>query len=305
MRTKTKSAQPDRHSRVRFLGAATGPFLYLLTLLVELTIGASVRWAIVYLALAIVGVFASVGLSGETCAWAAALTPICWSLLGVVLPGRGWVWGRRLGLRRPSSEEHSAIEAAVDVLRNVDPSTGETVTYWVLDSPLPFAAARGEAIVLGRPVIESASLPAVIAHELGHLESLDARLTEALNRLILWGDPLSLSSGEAPRTYEPAQAEDGRGGTPWALLRLIARLSGGSIAIRLFAPAWAAYWRGREYGADAHAAALGQGKELACFLRDQELALDKPAPGLLPERQHPPVALRIDRLEASSWGGSL
>lgn len=286
-----------------FFGVAGGLGLYVATLALELLIGASTRWLLAYLAAAIAADFVSVGLSGETCAWVAALTPIGWSLLGVVLPSRGWVWGRRLGLRRPSSEERSAIEGAVEILRSVGPGVGEAVIYRVLDRPLPFAAARGQALVLARPIVESPALPAVIAHELGHLDSLDARLTEALNRLCLWDDPLSLSEGD--EVGGPPRIHDSRGGALWALFRLVARLSGGSAGVRLLSPAWAAYWRAREYAADSHAASLGQAEDLASFLRDQELLLDRPAPGLLPQRQHPPVALRIERLEEASWGGSL
>jgi Zn-dependent protease with chaperone function len=70
---------------------------------------------------------------------------------------------------------------------------------YVLDDPLPSAAVRGTTVILSRGLLESASLAAVLAHELGHINSLDGHLTEALNRLALWDDPLAprrLGAGE-------------------------------------------------------------------------------------------------------------
>jgi Zn-dependent protease with chaperone function len=303
MHTQTSRPQISGRGGVAYLGTATGLLLYLGTLAIELLLGASTRCLLVYLAAAIAGGVVPLGLSGETCAWFAALAPVGWSLLGLLLPGRGWVWGRRLGLRRPSDEERSAIEVADETLRAIDPKLGRAIEYRVLDSAVPFAAARGRVIVLSRPVVEMTALTAVLAHERGHVDSLDARLTEALNRLSLWDDPLSLSSGHTDPAPPAAPFDDSRGAASWGLLRLIARLSGGNAAVRLLAPVWAAYWRTREYAADSYAVSLGQGEDLASFLCDQELALDVPAAGFLPDRQHPPVALRIEHLLGDQSGG--
>jgi Zn-dependent protease with chaperone function len=84
------------------------------------------------------------------------------------------------------------------------------------------------------------------------------------------------------------------------LLRWTLRLAGGSVAQRLLSPLWAAHWRAREYAADAYAAALGQAEDLAGYLADQEQPFDAPQPGLLFNLgEHPPVALRIERLVGS------
>jgi Zn-dependent protease with chaperone function len=155
-------------------------------------------------------------------------------------------------------------------------------------------------------MIESDALPAVMGHELGHVNTLDGRITEALNRLSLWDDPLSLSPTEGERRSEVVGDPDPHGAIPWALIRLIARLTGGTVALRLLAPAWAAYWRSREYAADSYAGSLGQAEDLASHLRDQEQVLDVPATGIVNDQQHPPVALRIERLlEEPSGGGSI
>jgi Zn-dependent protease with chaperone function len=305
MHTQTESAHVDRRSTAIFPGAASGIALYLLTLAVEVLLGASTRWLFVYLGAAIVGKMLPLGLSPEGWAWVAALAPLLWSILGFLLPGRGWVWGRRLGIRRPSDEEAALIDDAFDLLRAVAPELLTAGDYGVLDDPVPFAAVRGRIVILSRAVIECDALAAIMGHELGHINTLDGRLTEALNRLSLWDDPLSLSPTEGERS-EIVRNPDPRGALPWALMRLITRLTGGSVALRLLAPAWAAYWRSREYAADCYAGSLGQAEDLASYLRDQEQALDVPVTGIFNERQHPPVALRIERLlEEASGGGSI
>ena len=69
-------------------------------------------------------------------------------------------------------------------------------------------------------------------------------------------------------------------------------------------PLWAAHWRAREYAADAYAAALGQAEDLARHLADYELPFDVPQRRLLwSTSQHPPVALRVQRLREGFEGG--
>jgi Zn-dependent protease with chaperone function len=305
MHTQTESSQVDRRSRANFQSAASGFVLYLLTLAVEVLLGASTRWLLVYLGAAIVGALLPLGLSPEGWAWAVALAPVLWSILGLLLPGRGWVWGRRLGIRRPSDEEAAAIDDAFDLLRTVAPELPTAGEYAVLDDPVPFAAVRGRIVILSRAVIESDALAAIMGHELGHVNTLDGRLTEALNRLSLWDDPLSLSPSEGEGRGEVVSNPDPCGAIPWALMRLIARLTGGSVGVRLLGPAWSVYWRSREYAADSYAGSLGQAEDLAAYLRDQEQALDVPATGIFNDQLHPPVALRIERLEAAHGGGSI
>jgi Zn-dependent protease with chaperone function len=303
MSNSTESPQVGRPSRAIVPGAASGLLLYLLTLAVEVLLGGSIRWVLAYLGAAIVGDILPLGLSPEGWAWVVALAPLLWSILGFLLPGRGWVWGRRLGIRRPSDEEAAAIDDAFYLLQAVAPELSAAGEYAVLDDPVPFAAVRGRIVILSRAVIECDALAAIVGHKLGHVNTLDGRLTEALNRLSLWDDPLSLSPTEGERG-EFVSNPDPRGAIPWALMRLIARLTGGSVALRLLAPIWAAYWRSREYAADAYAGSLGQGEDLASHLRDQHQPLDLPDTGILfKEHQHPPVALRIERLLGRRQGG--
>ena len=298
MHSQPESAQEHPAGTAPILSAAAGLGLYLMTLAGEAMLGASARWLLLYLGAATVGTFVPLGLSAEAFAWIGALAPLVRSALALALPGRGRIWHRRLGARRPSAEESAAIDDALALLRSIDPGLGQPSIY-VLDNPLPAAAVRGRALVLTRAVVESELLAAVLGHELGHLSSLDGRLTDALERLTIWEDPLSphkdRSGGEGIREFDP----DPGGGLLWNCLRWLLCLAGGGTAHRVLAPPWAAYWRTREYAADAHAAALGQAEDLARHLTDFELVLDGPRPGIPFNRfEHPPVALRIDRLHA-------
>ncbi len=246
------------------------------------------------------GAFVPLGLSAEALAWLAASAPIAWSVAGLFRPGGGWVWGRRLGARRASAEEKLLIDDAIETLRGNDPELRDSLRFYVLDDPLPGAAVRGRTAILTRGLLESDSLAAVLAHEHGHADSLDGRLTEALQRLALWHDPLGPVRVERGGVAQVEYDDDHRGRLLWGLMRWSLRLAGGSFAQGLFAPLWAAHWRSREYAADGYAAALGQAEELARHLTDHVLPFDPPQARLLFNRsEHPPVALRIERLLAS------
>ena len=301
MHAQTESV-PEHRAAAASLHVATGLGLYCLTLAGEATLGAGVRWLLTYLGAAAASLFLPFGCGAEQLAWFAALAPLAWSLLGLVLPGRGWVWRRRLGARRPTAEEAMTVGEALELLRSADPSLPQRVDYYVLDDPLPAAAVRGRTLILSRGLIETDSLPPVLAHELGHADTLDGRLTEALNRLAIWDDPLgpqrAQGGGEAPVEFEQPG-----GGLLWGCARWVLRLAGGGFTQRLLDPLWAAHWRAREYAADAHAAALGQAEDLACHLTDYELPFDVPQRRLLwGASQHPPVALRVQRLREGFEG---
>ncbi len=296
MHAQTESHCERRAATASILSTATGLGLYFLTLAGEATLGAGVRWLLIYLGAAIVGAFVPLGLSAEVFAWIAALVPLAWSLFGLARPGRGWIWRRRLGARRPSAEETMVVGEALELLRSADPSFPQRIDYYVLDDPLPAAAVRGRALTLSRGLIESDSLAPVLAHELGHAESLDGRLTEALNRLAIWDDPLGPQRAEGGGEARVEFEEPG-GGLLWGCARWALRLSGGGFTQHLLSPLWAAHWRAREYAADAHAAALGQAEDLAQHLSDYELPFDAPQRRLFfNASQHPPVALRVERL---------
>lgn len=300
MHTQAESDRRYRRHPAPGLSAATGVGLFLLTLTGEGILGAGARWLLAYLGAAAAGAVIPLPLAAAQVAIAVAFAPLAWSVFGLLFPGRGSVWRRRLGARRPTSEEAMAIEDARQMLRGVDPSLPEASRVCVLDDPLPMAAARGLTVVLSRGLLESDAVPAVLAHELGHTRSLDGRLTEALERLEPWGDPLAPIDPRAGAEARAAFAAD-RGGLLLGCARWILRLAGGGCAERLLSPLWCAYWRRREYAADAHAASLGQAEDLARHLTDMELPFDVPHRRLLLNlAEHPPVAFRIERLLVSA-----
>ena len=305
MHTQTQNSSDRRTRRVAVGELLVGLPLYLLTLAGEAMLAGPVRWLLVYLGAAIGGAWIPFGPSAEALAWAGALMPIAFSAAALLRPGRGWVWGRRLGARRPTDEEAEKIAAALELLRGADPGLRAPVACYVLDAPSLAAGVRGRALILTPRLVESPSLAAVLAHELGHVSSLDGRLREALERLTLWGDPLGPPQAPRGREVSLEASVDSRGALLWGAMRWSLRLAGGGEGRALLAWFWAGYWRRREYAADAYAARLGQGGELARYLTDQGLPFDVPQPGLfLRAPEHPPVALRLERLRKQADEGS-
>jgi Zn-dependent protease with chaperone function len=299
MHTQTESAPEYRAGPASLAAAAAGLGLYCLTLSLEVLLGASVRWALVYLGAAIAGAIVPLGLSAELLAWIGAAAPLAYSVVALARPGQGRLWALRIGARRPSREEGEVLADALRLLDSCAPrhAAAEGVRIYVLDDPLPDAAVRGRALILSRRLLESEGLAAVLGHELGHAKSLDGRLTEALSRLVLWDDPLAPAERGGEAEWE---LRGKRGGLLWGLSRYALRFAGGGQAERLLGPLWAAHWRAREYAADAYAGSLAHGEDLARHLSDYEQVFDQPPVGLLTRAEHPPVSLRIERINAAA-----
>lgn len=110
----------------------------------------------------------------------------------------------------------------------------------------------------------------MIAHELGHLRSSDARLTSALNLLLL--KPMG--------TLEIWPL--------WSLpFRGLAWVASGQAIVWFTANAWEMYWRSRELAADEYAARLGQGGALAESLRYDSLPYERSIPRMRFTRHTP------------------
>lgn len=239
------------------------------------------------------------------------------SMLGLIVPfGSGWWWKQRSGGRRPSRREQLAYEDAIELLQAQTRAPLPLPKSWfVIDVPTPDAAVYGRTLMLSHGLLESHYLPAVIAHELGHLATPDGRLTAAINRLVLFHRPVPRREPgryEATQPYRsfPLVVSDERvirtifilSVSSWTL-RLIARLINGGLGLRLTTPLWGAYWRTREYKADHYAAMLGQTEDLAEFLENHALIHDHPIPFIwLTEHSHPPIELRIEKLRNHTPG---
>jgi Zn-dependent protease with chaperone function len=243
-----------------------------------------------------------------------ALIPTGWAIFALITPvGGGWWWRSNLGGREPSGRERSAYEAAMQELREqTDEPLQEPGGWFVLDTPELDASVCGNTLALSRGLFETTYLPAVLAHELGHLNTSDGRLTAAFNRLLINPPPRPKHNEQQQQQQRPLQFRaDDRvlltitlvGILIWLARKSVIFAMGG-FGLRLIAPFWGSYWREREYLADSFAAALGQGEELADFLETHVLMHDHPVPLIwLTEHTHPPTELRLDRLRRAGAGG--
>jgi Zn-dependent protease with chaperone function len=212
--------------------------------------------------------------SVHTLALIVAYGPLALSFATLLLPLGSWLWMQQAGGRTPSQRERLVYEDALAILTQADPRLRPPRRWFVLDQPEPNAAAYADTLMLTRGLLESGYLEPVLAHELGHLNSSDARLTAALHRL---------TTPPRRRMRFP--------------LRTLSFLVSGALGVWVTRTPWAAYWRAREFQADRYAAGLGQAQALARFLDINALENDLPIPFLwLTEHTHPATEHRIDRL---------
>jgi len=109
--------------------------------------------------------------------WAlVALIPTAWSMLALFNPAGGaWWWRTRAGGREPSKREQHAYQDAIELLQSNTARPLPLPKHWfVIDSPHPDAAVCGDTLMISHGLLETDHLPAVLAHELGHLGSPDA-----------------------------------------------------------------------------------------------------------------------------------
>jgi Zn-dependent protease with chaperone function len=242
-----------------------------------------------------------------------AYFPSMWSLIALSRTvgwiGTGQWWRTRVGGREPSTRERRLYDEAMLMLEERAPGQLRRPKDWfVVDLPEPEAAVCGQSLMLTRGMLDSPYLPAVLAHELGHLATWDARLAAAINRLII--HPMKEPRPDQER-YE-RQAPIPLGNDPVSqtiivvgifstIMRIALRWCRGGIGLWLLKPLWGRVWRESEYAADQYAAMLGQGHDLADFLQINALVFDQPVPFTwLSAHTHPPTELRIDRLTASA-----
>jgi Zn-dependent protease with chaperone function len=283
--------------------------LYAATLIAEVPV-IFTRMLIFLIAVVLFKLLDGKSVSGAEGLMELALIPTGWSILALITPfGGGWWWRQNMGGRDPSERERLAYDDAVELLQH---HTGETLrlpaSWFVIDRPQPDAAVCGNTLMLSRGLLESEHVPAVLAHELGHLATSDGKLTAALNRLVIHPPPRPEREPQPPHETPVLLTSDRAmltitflGGLLWLARNTIAFAKGG-LALKVLAPAWGSYWREREYTADHYAAQLGQAEELADFLEIHALIHDHPVPFIwLTEHSHPPSELRIDQLRKTAF----
>jgi Zn-dependent protease with chaperone function len=273
------SPPPECSGVKRLRDSGGGLALYGVTLALELP----AVWVRAYLAYAVAWFWSQTQDMPAAYRWPIAalfaFAPLAWSASALVWPGASGIWWRqRIGGRAPTEHERRLYDAA---------DLPEAPRWFVLDDAYPRAAVCGDALMLTRGMLEDRDLAGVLAHELGHLDTLDARLTAALDNLVLW----------TPR------ARGGRRGAMRSLGAAVLWIVRGGVGARLTERIWARWWREREYVADAYAAAVGRGEELRSYLNRHVLLDDRPVPFMWASAvTHPPTAERIERLSRQSDG---
>jgi Zn-dependent protease with chaperone function len=248
--------------------------LYAITLVLQLPcafVRGMVTYSVLWVGLKIVGQTTS---PVNTIALVVAYGPLVLSLATLILPLGGWWWEQQTGGRTPSERERLIYDDAIAQLTQTDPDLREPRRWFVLDEETIYAAAYADTMVVSRGLLETGHLEAVIAHELGHLNSSDGRLAAAIHRLT------TPPRGDVPRG-----------------LKTIAFVATGAAGMWPVRTMWGVYWRAREHHADHYAASLGQAGALSQFLDTYVLQDDLPVPFVwLTEHSHPPTEHRIDRL---------
>lgn len=190
-------------------------------------------------------------------ALAIGFAPLGLSILTIAFPYGGWLWQASCGGRAPSARERAADDQALLGVLDGNPAVRRPRAWFVTDSNDLQAAVYADTLMVTRGLITSRWLPAVLAHELGHVNSSDGALTAAVHCL----------------TTPPR----GELALPWRAASFFATGEATNWLLRL---PWARYWRQREFAADAYAAHLGQGQALANFLQTNALEHDLPVPGM-------------------------
>jgi Zn-dependent protease with chaperone function len=260
--------------------------LYAITLAAH-WFSAVARYLILTIALGLIGLLTGWSIPVETIALVLALAPLGISLLAVICPpliapldGR-W-WEISVGGRPPEQDEREAFEHAIRELQEIDPRLRPPRHWFVAEEPGQNAAAYSSSLSVDRGLLESPNAAAVIAHELGHLRTIDAHLTSALNLLLLV--PM-----DTPALYPF-----------WSLpFRGLAWVASGQAVQWFTSNPWETYWRSREFAADQYAARLGQGPALARTLEHESLPYERSIRNMRFSRaSHPYTKPRIAKLRA-------
>jgi Zn-dependent protease with chaperone function len=270
----------------RISSTATALVLYTITLAGQ-WFAAVARTLILYIILALIALVTGWPIPSNTIALVIAFAPLAVSLLALIcppliLPIDGRWWEISSGGRPPEQDEQEAFQNAIDELREYDPKLRIPRHWFVAEEHERNAAAYAKTMRVDRGLLESPYAAAVIAHELGHLNSSDGKLASAL-RLML------LTEMQTPTLYPL-----------WSLpFRGLAWFASGEAVLWFMANPWEMYWRSREFAADQYAARLGQGPALARTLEHDALPYEQSIPRMRYSRaSHPYTKPRIAKLRA-------
>jgi Zn-dependent protease with chaperone function len=290
--------------------AAGGIVLYAVTLALE-TISVVVRFAIVAgLSSLLLGREAAIALGAV-----AALYPVAYSLAALAGVPRGHLLLRlEVGGRRLTPAEQEALDAALAVPR----ARGVPIPrhIFAVDRDGLNAFVAGRTLYIYRDLFAHWGLPGVLAHELGHYNSLDGRLSGAIFGLTLPGGFLityallgvlqwvaytvvMMLIGLVVIIFMVARIN------VWGMLRTVFGIcvtltrfliifAVGGVGTVLLSSLWRSYYVNREYDADAYAGRLGYADQLIAFF-EHEVLTDIAVPWYT-QPTHPPTVRRVEAL---------
>jgi Zn-dependent protease with chaperone function len=235
--------------------------------------------------------------------------PFVFSIATFLFGGGYYLTRFAMGAREPSKREREAVLAALEtVSAQTPPGTIAPTKWYVIDNVTLTAFVVGSTLYLTRELIQSRYLAPVIAHELGHINSFDGRLTLALRRLVLAPVHLLAQALGQPAPGNVVIAVPYGDMTAYTqatwvwLLSFFMSVAGGGLGLLLLNPLWVWYWRGREYFADYFAAQVNQVPALIEYLERNQF-FDVAVPYFM--ATHPYTELRIDKLMAYEQGARL
>ncbi|NTV62378.1 MAG: M48 family metalloprotease [Oscillochloris sp.] len=288
-----------------------GIVLYIVTLLLE-SISVVVRFGIVSgLASLIVG-----GTVGVVVGLIAGLGPIVYSLLVVSgIPSGHILIRRNLSGRPLNKAESEKFTAAIAPLRAQEVPFPSHI--FALDDEGLNAAISGRTLYINRQLFDSRYLPGVIAHELGHFNSMDGRLMLGIRALtipggffiayLLLGLLRWLAYGVSTvllallvvvfAIFRINLVGITRPvfGLSVQILRMAIIFAVGGVGPALLGSIWRSYFIEREFAADAYAGRLGYAYDLIDFF-ETEVLRDVVIPWY-EQPTHPTATRRVANLE--------
>jgi Zn-dependent protease with chaperone function len=254
------------------------------------------RWLVGYIAVVVVGLIIGLPFEGMFYGFGLAIAPVVWSLSAFKYPGKGWWWHRKVGAREPSAEERTTLKTVVDALGPKVATSAREIEWYAISYPEPFLASRGCAVVVSTGLLKADPIEGPVGHEIGHVRSGDACLSQALDRLTPWDEVLVPSedayqrAGTVKRFMMDARC--------WFL-----RIAGGQVFFDFewLQALWAKDFRRREVAADLFVVELDFGDSYAEYLEIYDEPRELPNPrGLFDYRHHPPTEHRISMLRAEA-----